>query len=68
VPAILHGLLGTLASASLYAYVTHWVVFPDFKEHSPVLAVALSLAVGVAYWAVSMRVMGRVLQLPSRGR
>lgn len=62
-PVILHGLFGTLASASLYAYVTHWVIFPDFKEHTPVLAVVLSLAVGVAYWAVSMRVMGRVLRL-----
>ena len=61
-PAVLHGLFGTLASASLYAYVTHWVIFPDFKEHSPVLAVVLSLAVGVAYWAVSMRVMGRLLR------
>lgn len=66
-PAVLHRLFGTLASASLYAYVTHWVIFPDFKEHTPVLAVALSLAVGVAYWAVSMRIMGRVLRLGTAG-
>lgn len=62
-PAILHGLIGTLASASLYAYVTHWVVFPDLKENAPVFAVVLSLAVGVAYWAVSMRIMSRLQRL-----
>ncbi|HJV99110.1 MAG TPA: AMP-binding protein [Arthrobacter sp.] len=58
VPAVAHRLAGVLASASLYAYVTHWVVFPDLKDTCPVLAVALSLAVGVAYWAVSLRLMG----------
>ncbi|MCU1515753.1 MAG: AMP-binding protein [Pseudarthrobacter sp.] len=63
VPAVLHGLLGTLASASLYAYVTHWVIFPDLKDNAPVLAVVLSLAVGVAYWALSMRTMSRLRRL-----
>ncbi|HEY9357418.1 MAG TPA: AMP-binding protein [Arthrobacter sp.] len=59
-PAILHRVVGVLASASLYVYVTHWVVFPDLKDNHPVMAVALSLAVGVAYWAVALRLMGRV--------
>ncbi|MDR7160052.1 AMP-binding protein [Arthrobacter sp. BE255] len=59
-PAILHRVVGLLASASLYVYVTHWVVFPDLKDNYPVLAVALSLAVGVAYWAVWQRLMGRI--------
>ncbi|MEW9872820.1 AMP-binding protein [Arthrobacter sp. HS15c] len=58
-PAVLHRVVGVLASASLYVYVTHWVVFPDLKDNHPVLAVALSLAVGVAYWAVWARLMGR---------
>lgn len=62
-PAIIHGLVGTLASASLYAYVTHWVVFPEIKENAPVFAVVLSLAVGVAYWAVSMKVMNGLPRL-----
>jgi acyl-CoA synthetase (AMP-forming)/AMP-acid ligase II/acyl carrier protein len=68
VPALLHRLIGVVASASLYAYVTHWVVFPDLKENHPVLAVALSLAVGVAYWAVSMRLMGTAGRFTRRFR
>ncbi|MBT2513471.1 AMP-binding protein [Arthrobacter sp. ISL-30] len=57
-PAILHRVVGILASASLYAYVTHWAVFQDVREIDKALAVGLSLAVGVAYWALSIRVMG----------
>ncbi|MET1088350.1 MAG: AMP-binding protein, partial [Arthrobacter sp.] len=66
VPTILHGPLGTLASASLYAYVTHWVIFPDLKENAPVLAVILSVAVGVAYWLVSTRIMNALVLLRNR--
>jgi acyl-CoA synthetase (AMP-forming)/AMP-acid ligase II len=47
-----------LASASLYAYLVHWLVYPPLAGISPALAVAGSLAAGVAYWALSMRVMG----------
>ncbi|UZX04372.1 AMP-binding protein [Arthrobacter sp. CDRTa11] len=65
-PSVLHRLFGVLASASLYAYVTHWVVFPDLKDSHPVLAVVLSLAVGVAYWAVAMRLMGAAGRLRVR--
>jgi acyl-coenzyme A synthetase/AMP-(fatty) acid ligase len=46
-----------LASASLYAYLVHWLVYPLLEPVSPALAVAGSLAAGVAYWALSMRVM-----------
>ena len=49
-----------LASASLYAYLVHWLVYPPLAPVSPALAVAASLAAGVAYWALSMRVMGMV--------
>ncbi len=49
-----------LASASLYAYLVHWLVYPLLAGISPALAVAASLAAGVAYWAVCMRVMGAV--------
>ncbi|MEO5315166.1 AMP-binding protein [Pseudarthrobacter sp. CC12] len=59
-PAMLHRPLGVLASASLFAYVTHWVVFPEIREVDKTLAVLVSLAVGVAYWAVSVRLMGAV--------
>ncbi|NMR29154.1 AMP-binding protein [Crystallibacter degradans] len=54
----LHQLLGVLAASSLYAYVTHWLVYPGLAPVSPALAVAASLAAGVAYWALSMRAMG----------
>jgi hypothetical protein len=36
----------------------HWVVYPPLAGISPALAVAASLAGGVAYWALYMRVMG----------
>jgi hypothetical protein len=47
-----------LASASLYTYLVHWLVYPPMAGISPALAVAASLAAGVAYWALCMRVMG----------
>jgi acyl-coenzyme A synthetase/AMP-(fatty) acid ligase len=47
-----------LASASLYAYLVHWLVYPLLAATSPALAVAASLAAGVAYWALCTRVMG----------
>lgn len=63
VPNGLRRVTVTLASASLYAYLVHWLVYPPLAGISPALAVAGSLAAGVAYWALSMRVMG----LLSRG-
>jgi acyl-coenzyme A synthetase/AMP-(fatty) acid ligase len=52
----LNWLAAVLASASLYIYVTHWQVFPLFAGCSPLLALLVSLAVGVAYAAVVGRV------------
>jgi hypothetical protein len=43
-----------LASASLYAYLVHWVVYPPLAGISPVLAVTVSLAAGAAYWALCL--------------
>lgn len=60
VPARLHSFVGLLAASSLYAYLTHWLVYPQLVGISPALAVAASLAAGVAYWALSMRVMASV--------
>ncbi|QDG63814.1 AMP-binding protein [Pseudarthrobacter sp. NIBRBAC000502771] len=57
-PRVLHRAVGVVASASLYIYVTHWVVFPDFKEGQPELALVLSVAAGIAYWAIAARIMG----------
>ncbi|GLB67211.1 non-ribosomal peptide synthetase [Arthrobacter mangrovi] len=58
VPAGLHRLFGVLAAASLHAYLTHWLVYPGLVPISPALAVAASLAAGVAYWALATCVMG----------
>jgi hypothetical protein len=58
VPTGLRRLTELLANASLYAYLTHWLVFPPLAAIHPALAVAASLAAGVAYWALSMQLMG----------
>jgi acyl-CoA synthetase (AMP-forming)/AMP-acid ligase II len=58
VPKVFRRLTVLLASASLYAYLVHWVVYPPLAGISPALAVAASFAAGVAYWALCMRVMG----------
>ncbi|MHA7264432.1 AMP-binding protein [Arthrobacter sp. TMN-37] len=57
-PVRLHRFVGLLASSSLYAYLTHWLVFPLLAPFSPALAVAASLASGVAYWALTQRLFG----------
>jgi acyl-coenzyme A synthetase/AMP-(fatty) acid ligase len=58
VPKGLQRLAVLLASASLYTYLVHWLVYPLLDATSPALAVAASLAAGVAYWALCTRVMG----------
>ncbi len=42
--------VGTVASASLFVYLTHFVVYPHIMAVSSPLAMAASLAVGIAYW------------------
>jgi acyl-CoA synthetase (AMP-forming)/AMP-acid ligase II len=61
VPRGLHRITALLASASLYIYVTHWLVYPLLDSDNPSdkgLAVLASLACGVLYWAAATRVMG----------
>jgi hypothetical protein len=50
VPAFLAGALGTVASASMFVYLTHWAVYPPIEEVSPPLAIVASFAVGLAAW------------------
>jgi len=50
----LNRIANVLASASLYIYLTHWQVLPRL-DHHPVITVAASLALGVAYAAVATR-------------
>ena len=64
VPRRLVGPVSVLASASLFVYVTHWQVYPHLEHSVPVLATALSFAVGVGYWRLSrplLRAVGRRL-------
>lgn len=41
--------LGALASASLFIYLTHWQIYPHWEDRAPIVAVLLSLAVGISY-------------------
>jgi acyl-CoA synthetase (AMP-forming)/AMP-acid ligase II len=63
VPAGFHRLLGVLAASSLYAYLAHWLVYPGLAPTSPGLAVAASLAAGVAYWALATRLPGAAARI-----
>lgn len=40
----------TLASASMFIYLTHWQVYPPFEQSAPLLGTVLSLALGVVVW------------------
>ncbi|MHA7277924.1 AMP-binding protein [Arthrobacter sp. Hz1] len=51
-PALLSRVTGWLAAASLYIYLTHWLVYPLLLPLGPTAAVLGSLPVGVAYWAL----------------
>lgn len=55
-PRVLVGATGTLASASLYIYLTHWQVYPRLEQHWPLGGLLASLAVGVLAWRVVERV------------
>lgn len=55
-PAALGRAAAVVASASLFVYLTHFVVYPSIMGISSVLAMAASVAVGVAYWRLWLRV------------
>lgn len=58
-PAALCRAAAVLAASSLYVYLTHWQVYRPLAEAPPV-AVAASLAVGVAYWQLALWVGRRL--------
>lgn len=66
VPKGLRRLMVVLASASLYAYLVHWLVYPPLVGISPALAVAASLTAGAAYWALCMRVVNAATRRRTR--
>jgi acyl-CoA synthetase (AMP-forming)/AMP-acid ligase II len=68
VPKGLRRLTVVLASASLYAYLVHWLVYPPLAGISPALAVVASLAAGAAYWALCMRVLNAATRRRTRSK
>lgn len=67
VPAFLAGAVGTVASASLFVYLTHWQVYPPIEEVSPPLAIVASFAVGLAAWWAWGRATGWLSARRRRG-
>lgn len=59
---------GALAGSSLYIYLTHFHVHLYIRDQSPVLALLVSLGVGVAYGSVSTRLMRSIPKWSARGR
>ncbi len=49
-PRVLVGLTGTIASASLYVYLTHWQIYPHLEDRWPLAGLLVSLAAGVLTW------------------
>ncbi|GGW51782.1 AMP-dependent synthetase [Streptomyces xantholiticus] len=60
---LVNRLAGVLAGSSLYIYLTHYHVYPYLRDHSPLLALLVSLVFGVAYGAVATR-LTRILLSP----
>lgn len=58
-PRVLVGVTGTLASASLYVYLTHWQVYPRLEQHWPLGGLLASLAVGILAWRVVERTQAK---------
>ena len=64
-PAGLPRLLGPLASASLWIYLSHVQVHPLLSDRSPVLGLVLALGVGVGLWKLAQPVQRRLERLTS---
>lgn len=67
-PRVLVGLTGTLASASLHVYLTHWQVYPHLEDRWPLGGLLASLAVGVLAWHVANRLGQRISTRSARLR
>ena len=66
VPRIAARLIGPIASASLFIYLTHWVVYPPLDADHDVIAALLSVAVGLVTWRLYGGLRGRVARLRHR--
>lgn len=61
-------LVGGLAAASMFIYLTQWQVYPYLEDDLPWLATALSLVVGVVVWKIYTVVVARVARLAGLSR
>lgn len=71
VPRVVARVIGSLAAASLYIYLTHWQVYPHLEMKVPILAVLSSVVVGLAYRQAVVTVsarLSRVSRVPARRR
>lgn len=67
-PGWLRPVVTTLASASLFVYLTHWVVYPPFEDSAPLAGTLLSFAVGIAAWLVHRQLSAVVRRMRARLR
>ena len=58
-PRVIIGVVGQVAGASLYVYLTHWQVYPYFEHRLPLGGLLASLLVGIAVWRLVDRVSDR---------
>ena len=52
-PRATTGLVGQLAGASLYIYLTHWQVYPHLEDRWPLGGLLASVVVGIAAWRLA---------------
>ncbi|AWB94327.1 AMP-dependent synthetase [Agromyces badenianii] len=68
VPRLLVPVIGLLAGASMFIYLTHWQVYPPLEYHVPWLATLLSLVIGVLVWKAYSFVVARGAAVLARRR
>ena len=67
-PAPLVRVVGTVAAASLWIYLTHWQVYPHLEDRWPWAAVLSSILVGVVAWRGWRVAQSAVRRLAARPR
>lgn len=60
VPEPVRKVAGVLASASLYIYLVHWLIYPLIRDFSGWLALVASLMAGIGYWLLATRAVPAV--------
>ncbi|MFZ6005291.1 MAG: AMP-binding protein [Actinomycetota bacterium] len=48
-------IIGTVAGASLYIYLSHWQIYPPLLRHGPTIATITSILLGIAIWLLARR-------------